>query len=500
MRSTVVRRGAAALLAVLLSLDAAPSRAASCSAGASPSTARIVRFGDETIDRWPGFAAIRRKLGGAESFFCGATAIAPQWLVTAAHCVDAWKRDADGGYVDSEGWKLEAVLGTEDLDLIPSTGVFQPREIIIHEGYRQVVSKGRFLGLDNDIALIKLDRPWEGPLAPVGAVAAASTLLRVAGFGIDVRQGSGVQARVRASDGTKYYAGSQRLKVATVPQVPLRRCKAAYSEATIIGDRQICAGSIWQGEDSCNGDSGGPLMTPEPDSGCPYLVGVVSWGPERCGAPEKYGVYTRLSEFVSWIHAKSGVAIKVRETRALSLSDQQKELLDQLDKTLRPVSGRLDVYIPGQGRLKSGQFFHLTVDSAVDGRLILIDIRPTGVIRQIVPNTFSKGPVQIEASSPVRVPNKRVHGFEAFQAEAAGGRGRIVAIVVPETFAYDAAVKGPQALAGGAPDSKIIAFDDKTGTAYLTSLVDQVLRNLPADKTGKASGWAYGTVDYRYVD
>lgn len=500
MRSTVVRRGVGVLLALLLSLDGVPLQAASCSGGVGPAAARIVRFGDETIDRWPGFAAIRRKLGGAESFFCGATAIAPQWLITAAHCVEAWKRDSAGRYVDDQGWKLEAVLGTEDLDLIPPSGVFQPQEIIIHEAYRQVVSKGRFLGLDNDIALIKLDRAWEGPLAPVGAVAAASTLLRVAGFGIDVRQGSGVQARVRASDGTKYYAGSQRLKVATIPQVPLRRCKAAYSEATVIGERQICAGSIWQGEDSCNGDSGGPLMTPEPDSGCPFLVGVVSWGPERCGAPEKYGVYTRLSEFVSWIHDKSGVVLKIRETRTLSLSEQQKELLDQLDRTLRPVSGRLDIYIPGQGRLKSGQFFHLTVDSAVDGRLILIDIRPTGEIRQIVPNAFSKGPLQIEAAAPVRVPNKRVHGFEAFQAEAAGGRGRIVAMVVPDTFSYDAAVRGPQALSDSAPGSKIIAFDDKTGTAYLTSLVDQVLRTLPAGVTGKASGWAYGTVDYRYVD
>ena len=50
--------------------------------------------------------------------------------------------------------------------------------------------------------------------------------------------------------------------------------------------------------DACHGDSGGPfLMTLENKW---YLVGVVSWG-EGCGTENKFGFYTRISNYISWI-------------------------------------------------------------------------------------------------------------------------------------------------------------------------------------------------------
>ena len=64
-------------------------------------------------------------------------------------------------------------------------------------------------------------------------------------------------------------------------------------------EAHLCAGGV-QGEDSCNGDSGGPLLGRElPDD--PYtLIGLVSGGTRRCGLAAP-AIYTRVSHYRNWI-------------------------------------------------------------------------------------------------------------------------------------------------------------------------------------------------------
>ena len=57
------------------------------------------------------------------------------------------------------------------------------------------------------------------------------------------------------------------------------------------------------GEDSCDGDSGGPLML-EKTIGLRKkytLIGLVSWGLERCATEKFPGVYTDVAGFLPWI-------------------------------------------------------------------------------------------------------------------------------------------------------------------------------------------------------
>ncbi|CAG9827552.1 unnamed protein product [Diabrotica balteata] len=49
-----------------------------------------------------------------------------------------------------------------------------------------------------------------------------------------------------------------------------------------------------------NGDSGGPLEL----NGT--LIGIVSWG-DQCGKPDSSGVYTKVSDFVTWINEKINI-------------------------------------------------------------------------------------------------------------------------------------------------------------------------------------------------
>ena len=59
------------------------------------------------------------------------------------------------------------------------------------------------------------------------------------------------------------------------------------------------------GKDSCNIDSGGPLVTRDYRRGY-SLIGVVSFG-YGCAQPDSYGVYTEVSYYLDWIAEQYGL-------------------------------------------------------------------------------------------------------------------------------------------------------------------------------------------------
>ncbi|CAG0899025.1 unnamed protein product [Darwinula stevensoni] len=99
--------------------------------------------------------------------------------------------------------------------------------------------------------------------------------------------------------------GSSKSKVlqgVTVPLVNYTLCSQSYLDVTTLNSNvHICAGLDGGGKDACQGDSGGPLVQKEAD-GKNYLVGVVSFG-LGCARPKYYGIYTRVSTYVNWIHS-----------------------------------------------------------------------------------------------------------------------------------------------------------------------------------------------------
>ncbi|KAM7325653.1 hypothetical protein ACRRTK_015906 [Alexandromys fortis] len=70
-------------------------------------------------------------------------------------------------------------------------------------------------------------------------------------------------------------------------------CHKAYPRR--ITSNMFCLGFLEGGKDSCQMDSGGPVVCDG------KLQGVVSWG-DGCAQKGKPGVYTKVCNYLNWIH------------------------------------------------------------------------------------------------------------------------------------------------------------------------------------------------------
>ncbi|EAT46213.1 AAEL002585-PA [Aedes aegypti] len=95
------------------------------------------------------------------------------------------------------------------------------------------------------------------------------------------------------------------LKKIEVPIVPRQKCETLL-RGTHLGasfrlhDSYICAGGL-EGIDTCTGDGGSPLMCPIPGfKNKFYQAGIVAWG-IGCAQKDIPGVYVRVSLYTDWI-------------------------------------------------------------------------------------------------------------------------------------------------------------------------------------------------------
>ncbi|KAM6422612.1 alpha- and beta-fibrinogenase OhS1-like [Liasis olivaceus] len=71
-------------------------------------------------------------------------------------------------------------------------------------------------------------------------------------------------------------------------------CQAAYPQQTVTNNT-LCAGDLEGGKDSCEGDSGGPLLC----NG--EFQGIVSWGGFPCAKLLEPGIYIKVINYIEWI-------------------------------------------------------------------------------------------------------------------------------------------------------------------------------------------------------
>ncbi|MBS1848381.1 MAG: trypsin-like serine protease, partial [Actinobacteria bacterium] len=262
------------LMSTVLAMAVLPAQAAQPDPSAGTTlpapSPKIVGGAPAAPGSWPSMVALvhSSNANNYQAQFCGGTVIDPSWILTAAHCI-----------VNETPGSINVLVGTQSLT---SGGVRLPvAELRAFPGYNATT-------FDGDYGLIRLATPTSAPLQAFtaqGVDPAPGTQATVTGWG-DLAAGAG------------NYPTS--LNQATVPIISNTTCAEAGYFSQITG-QMICAGqSPYKSVDTCDGDSGGPLLVSQ--GGRWVEVGITSWG-DGCaeGAP---GVYTRISAQSNWIQAQ----------------------------------------------------------------------------------------------------------------------------------------------------------------------------------------------------
>ncbi|EDW47026.1 GM20644 [Drosophila sechellia] len=240
---------------------------------------RIVGGANAAFGRWPWQISLRQWRTSTYLHKCGAALLNENWAITAAHCV---------GQVPPSDLLLR--LGEYDLAEEEEPYGYQERRVQIVASHPQFDPRT----FEYDLALLRFYEPvvFQPNIIPVCVPDNDENFIGQTAF--------------VTGWGRLYEDGPlpSVLQEVAVPVINNTICESMYRSAGYIEHIPhifICAGWKKGGYDSCEGDSGGPMVLQRESDKRFHLGGVISWG-IGCAEANQPGVYTRISEFRDWIN------------------------------------------------------------------------------------------------------------------------------------------------------------------------------------------------------
>ncbi|CAG9565381.1 unnamed protein product [Danaus chrysippus] len=248
---------------------------------------RIIGGHQTDLDEHPWTVLLKYSHPRGFTFKCGGVLISSRYVLTAAHCVQNLQlyqvRVGEFNLVN----KTDCVQD----DCSPDPLDINIEEIIPHEDFKPDREKL------NDIALLRLAQEvtFNDFVKPI-CLPIDPTLKNNNFEGYDMEVAGWGKTETKSSSEIKM---KLRVRVRNT-----KVCKDIYRQIDEkISENHICAGGI-NGQDSCEGDSGGALMGRVDADNNWMAIGVVSFGPTPCGVAGWPGVYTRVTAYIDWIVSK----------------------------------------------------------------------------------------------------------------------------------------------------------------------------------------------------
>jgi hypothetical protein len=258
------------------------------------------------IDTLPFVVAVQGKLGAdwrwdpnaQPSTFCSGSLIAPDWVITAAHCIvlmDIPRNPARYVGVKFANSSQQDSIAVDRILVNPGyqSGWLAP-------GTKHIMGDSPSVSSNDsgtDAALLHLSLSAGHPAVGFARNRQMDQPGRggviIAGYGIYDHSGAVSDSLIIASEPLESDSGCDRQRVnylyGQIAKSRFQLCRVIYKTKS--------GGGI-----TCSGDSGGPVLT---HSNNWMLIGLTSWGTSKtgeCDGPSAIDVYTRLAGVARWVN------------------------------------------------------------------------------------------------------------------------------------------------------------------------------------------------------